>query len=227
MYMASQLLQTIAWVSLALPVARAEYLVEHLSFGEKNGQNISPDYRQIPYWYIQGVDDYRPQVLSDRVILTPPYPGGKRGALWTEHTLHYSPDWTAELDFRATGLERGGGNLQLWYVKKSQAHEPPNSLYTSPKFDGMVIVIDQYDGHGGSVRGFLNDGTIDIKSHPNPDTLAFGKCDHAYRNRGFLSSLKLHHTDGFLEVTVDGERCFKTDKACSTIPSSLIPPTSY
>ncbi|KAF2134830.1 concanavalin A-like lectin/glucanase [Dothidotthia symphoricarpi CBS 119687] len=212
MYLTAQTLRTAAWSSLALSVARAQYTIDTLSFGNKDGVYISPDMRHIPHWNVQGKDEFAPQVLSDRVILTPPYPGGKRGSLWAEDALHHSGDWTAELDFRATGMERGGGNLQLWYVKESQAQQTPNSLYTAPKFDGLVLVIDQYEGHGGSVRGFLNDGTIDLKSHQDPDTLAFGKCDYAYRNRGVLSTVKLHHAEGFLEVTIDGASCFKTDK---------------
>jgi len=100
----------------------------------------------------------------------------------------------------------------MWYVRDSQAHETPASVFTAPKFDGLVLLVDQYEGHGGSVRGFLNDGTKDIRSHPDPDTLAFGKCDYAYRNRGELTPIKLHHAEGFLEVIVDGQTCFKTDK---------------
>ncbi|KAF2821751.1 concanavalin A-like lectin/glucanase [Ophiobolus disseminans] len=212
MYIASRTLRTVAWSTFAFSAARAQYVIDNLSFGQKDGVYISPDLRAIPHWIIQGNADYVPQVLSDRVILTPPYPGGKRGSLWAQDPLHHTGDWTAELDFRATGMERGAGNLQFWYVRDSQAHETPTSLYTASKFDGLVLVIDQYEGHGGSVRGFLNDGTIDIKSHPEPDTLAFGKCDHAYRNRGVLSNIKLHHAEGFLEVMIDGESCFKTDK---------------
>ena len=109
-------------------------------------------------------------------------------------------------------MERGAGNLQIWYTKESQARETPASLYTAPRFDGLVLVIDQYEGRGGSVRGFLNDGSVDIKSYPEPDTLSFGKCDFAYRNRGLLTPIKLHHADNFLEVSIDGESCFKTDK---------------
>lgn len=217
MYITPRTLQTIAWSTLAVSAARAQYVIENLSFGHKDGSYISPDLRAIPHFDVQGIDDYKPQVLSDRVILTPPYPGSKRGALWANDPMHHGGDWTAELAFRATGMERGGGNLQLWYVKDSQARDKPNSLYTAPQFDGLVLVVDQYEGHGGSVRGFLNDGTKDFKSHPDPDTLAFGKCDHAYRNRGYLSTIKLHHANGLLEVTVDGEACFKTDKVRSRI----------
>ncbi|OAL43857.1 concanavalin A-like lectin/glucanase [Pyrenochaeta sp. DS3sAY3a] len=212
MYITSQSLRTIAWSTLAVSAARAQYVIDNLSFGQTEGVYISPDLRAIPHFIVQGIDDYVPQVLSDRIILTPPYPGNKRGSVWAQDPLHHAGDWTAELDFRATGMERGGGNLQIWYVKESQAHETPSSLYTAPKFDGLVLVVDQYEGHGGSVRGFLNDGSIDIKSQPNPDTLAFGKCDHSYRNRGHLSTIKLHHAEGFLEVLVDGQTCFKTDK---------------
>lgn len=173
---------------------------------------LSPNLRAIPHFVVQGSNDFVPQILSDRVILTPPYPGGQRGSIWAEDPLHHAGDWTAQLDFRATGMERGGGNLQLWYVRESQARETPASLYTAPKFDGLVLVIDQYEGRGGSVRGFLNDGAVDIKAQPDPDTLAFGKCDFAYRNRGLLTTLKLHHANGFFEVIVDGATCFKTDK---------------
>ncbi|KAF1919376.1 concanavalin A-like lectin/glucanase domain-containing protein [Ampelomyces quisqualis] len=212
MYITSQSLRAVAWSTLAFSATRASYVIDNLSFGQKEGAYISPDLQTIPHWIVQGIDDYMPQILTDRVILTPPYPGSKRSSLWTSDPLHHSGDWTAELDFRATGMDRGAGNLQFWYVKESQARETPQSLYTAKKFDGLVLVIDQYEGRGGSVRGFLNDGSIDIGSHPDPDTLAFGKCDHAYRNRGLLSSLKLHHADGFLEVMIDGESCFKTDK---------------
>lgn len=212
MYISSRTLQTVAWSTLAFSTARAQYIIDNLSFGHKDGVYISPDLRAIPHFDVLGIDDYKPQILSDRVILTPPYPGSKRGALWAMDPMKHVGDWTVELDFRATGMERGGGNLQLWYTKQSQAHDKPNSLYTAPKFDGLVLVVDQYEGHGGSVRGFLSDGTIDFKNHPDPDHLAFGRCDHAYRNRGHLSTIKLHHANGLLEVTVDGEACFKTDK---------------
>ena len=212
MYITSQSLRTIAWSAFAVATVHADHVIENLSFGQKADEPITRDHSTIPHFIIQGTDDYIPQILSDRIILTPPYPGSKRSSIWAQDPLHHKGDWMAELDFRATGMERGGGNLQFWYVKESQAHETPASLYTAPKFDGLVLLIDQYEGHGGSIRGFLNDGTRDIKSHPDPDTLAFGKCDYAYRNRGELTPIKMHHTGKGLEVIVDGELCFKTDK---------------
>jgi len=214
MYLKSHSLRAIAWSTLAVSAARAQYVIDNLSFGQKAHVAISPDLRTIPHFTIHGSDDFTPEIMSDRVFLTPPYPGNKRGSIWAQDQLRHAGDWTAELQFRASGIERGGGNLQLWYVKESQARDTPTSLYTARKFDGLVLVIDQYEGHGGSVRGFLSDGSIDIRTHPDPDTLAFGKCDYAYRNRGELTPIKIHHAEGFLEVIVDGASCFKTDKVC-------------
>lgn len=54
--------------------------------------------------------------------------------------------WKLEVDFRATGSERGGGNLQIWYVRNGEQDIGQSSIYTAGKFDGLGIVIDQYAG---------------------------------------------------------------------------------
>lgn len=89
-----------------------------------------------------------PQLLSDKIILTPPYPGNTRGAVWCESKVSQS-DWIAELEFRASGPDKGGGNLQVWYTREGRAGIAASSLYTVGRFDGLAIVIDQY---GGKVR---------------------------------------------------------------------------
>lgn len=211
MYITSRTLRTAAWSALTFSVARAQYVIDNLSFGQKEGESISPNLRAIPHFHTQG-DGWDPEILSDRILLTPPWPGNKRGALWSEEPLHHVGDWTAELHFRASGMERGGGNLQLWYTRDSQKNDVPASLYTAGKFDGLVLVVDQYEGRGGSIRGFLNDGLKDIKAHADPDTLAFGQCNYAYRNLGRLSTIKVSHANNVFEVTVDGNPCFSTEK---------------
>lgn len=54
-----------------------------------------------------------------------------------------------DIDFRATGPERGGGNLQIWYVKDGLSVVETKSIYTVGRFDGLALVVDQY---AGSVR---------------------------------------------------------------------------
>ncbi|KAL8874636.1 MAG: hypothetical protein Q9174_000041 [Haloplaca sp. 1 TL-2023] len=148
--------------------------------------------------------------LSDKIVLTPPYPGNRRAAVWAETSVAQS-EWTADLEFRATGPERGGGNLQIWYTKEGRQQAETPSIYTIGAFDGLALVIDMYGGHGGGIRGFMNDGSTDYKSH-HVDTLAFGHCDFSYRNLGRPAKIQIKQLADSFEVVVDGRRCFGSDK---------------
>lgn len=55
-------------------------------------------------------------------------------------------EWTAAIGFRATGPERAGGNLHVWYTKDGQSDIGTSSIYTVRKFDGLVLVVDMYGG---------------------------------------------------------------------------------
>ena len=55
-------------------------------------------------------------------------------------------EWVAQFEFRATGPERGGGNLHLWYAKDGPTTLGTSSIYTVGHFDGFVLVIDPYGG---------------------------------------------------------------------------------
>lgn len=57
-------------------------------------------------------------------------------------------EWSAEFQFRASGPERAGGILQLWYTKDGQSRIGTSSIYTVGQFDGFALVIDT---HGGRV----------------------------------------------------------------------------
>lgn len=72
-------------------------------------------------------------------------------------------EWVAELEFRATGPERGGGNLQLWYAKDGRMNIGTSSIYTVGNYDGIVLVIDSY---GGKVRLSWGGGK-QIRKHAN------------------------------------------------------------
>ncbi|KAF7118151.1 hypothetical protein CNMCM5793_007544 [Aspergillus hiratsukae] len=201
-------MRSLASLSFLVAAATAQSVIESASFGY--GQTISPDRDSIPGWQVGG-EGHTPQILSNKLILTPPYPGNTRGYAWSQSPLS-QPEWSAEFQFRATGIERGGGNLQLWYVKDGQSKIGSSSIYTAGQFDGFALVIDTHGGRGGSIRGFLNDGTTDYKSHRSVDSLAFGHCDYAYRNLGRPSIVRLKHTNSVLEVAVDDKLCFSTNK---------------
>ncbi|OJJ51261.1 hypothetical protein ASPZODRAFT_127299 [Penicilliopsis zonata CBS 506.65] len=201
-------MRVLASFATLVAAVSAQSVIESSSFGY--GQSISPSSDYLPGW-LTGGEGHVPQILSDKLILTPPYPGNTRGFLWSQTPVSQS-EWTAEFQFRASGPERAGGNLQLWYTKDGQDKIGTSSIYTVGQFDGFALVIDSHGGRGGSIRGFLNDGTTDYKSHRSVDSLAFGHCAYPYRNLGRPSILRVKYTQSVLEVTVDDKLCFQTPK---------------
>ncbi|KAH8595040.1 concanavalin A-like lectin/glucanase domain-containing protein [Bisporella sp. PMI_857] len=191
-----------------LAYAQASYLNSELSFGQSG--KISPNLKAVPHWHLLG-SDWPPEILSNKLVLTPPAPGQQRGAAWAEKPLLYS-QWTADIDFRASGPERGGGNLQIWYTAQGREQIGTSSIYTVGKFDGLALVIDQYAGSGGFIRGFLNDGSTEYKAHHSVDSLAFGHCEYSYRNLGRPSRVAIKQSADKFSVEVDGKLCFDSTK---------------
>ena len=157
-----------------------------------------------------------PELLSDKVILTPVAPGNQRGAVWADKSLQ-NQNWIADVEFRANGPERAGGNLNIWLVRDGAHVVGSDSVYSAGKFEGLGLVVDQHSGSGGMLRGFLNDGTTDYKNNHNVDSLAFAQCSFTYRNLGRPTQIKLRHTESKFSVEVAGRHCFETDKV--RIPS--------
>ncbi|OTA60299.1 concanavalin A-like lectin/glucanase [Hypoxylon sp. EC38] len=193
--------------------AQAQFLVNELSFGY-TGRINDRGLATVPGFSIQGTPNV-PEVLSNKVILTPPHPGNTRGAIWADQPNRYST-WVADVDFRVNGPERGSGNLNIWLARRGNQEIGQASVYTVNRFDGLALVIDQHGGSGGMIRGFLNDGTTDFKAHQSVDSLAFGHCNYAYRNLGRPSQIKLRQTSQVFKVEIDGRLCFESDKI--TIP---------
>jgi len=151
-----------------------------------------------------------PQFLSNKIIVTPPFGGNKRGALWAENKNHLS-QWALDSDFCAGGQDRVGGSLQLWDANDGRNTIGTSSLYTVGRFDDLVLALDAHNSRE-SIRDFLNGGSVEYRSHPNVDLLAFGHCDYAYRNLGRPSELSVKSTTGGLEVLIDDRLCFRSDK---------------
>jgi mannose-binding lectin 1 len=202
-------------VALAAGAAQAQqYLINELSFGHAGRLNSPENRGLVPNFVIQG-EPRPPQVLSNKIILTPPSPGNQRASIWAEKTLEQD-EWVTDIEFRATGPERGGGNLNLWLAKDGASQVGASSVYTVGKFEGLVLVVDAHGGSGGMLRGFLNDGTVDYASRQSVDELAFGHCIYPYRNLGRPSQIKLRHTRNTFKVEIDSRVCFESDKV--TLP---------
>lgn len=146
------------------------------------------------------------------MVLTPVAPGNQRSAVWSEQTLNHET-WVADVDFRASGPERGGGNLNIWLTAGGAAEMGSSSIYTAGRFEGLGIVVDASGGGtGGMIRGFLNDGTVDFSSGRDLDGLVFGQCRYAYRNLGRPSQIKLRQGVDNFKVEIDGRLCFESDE---------------
>lgn len=172
---------------------------------------MSDDHRTLSGWKIFG----HPQLLSDRVILTPGAPGNQRTGLWSAQPNAHD-EWLVSTEFRANGGERPGGSLHLWYTARGAAGGSGaghDSIYTSKPWDGLALVIDSHAGPGGTIRGYLNDGSKDYSQHHDPTSLAFAHCDFDYRNKGALSKISLAQDGHALTVLVNGRQCFRTEAA--------------
>ncbi|KAL2282665.1 hypothetical protein FJTKL_10505 [Diaporthe vaccinii] len=197
----------LAFLAGLSPVA-AQYLVNELSFGYNN--RISPNNdNSIPGFSLQGNPTW-PEILSNKIILTPPAPGNHRASVWADKPLQHT-QWVADVDFRANGPERAGGNLNIWLVRDGLQDVGLSSIYTVGKFEGLALVIDTYGGSAGMVRGFLNDGSKDFQKI-SVDGQSFGHCNHAYRNLGRPSQIKFRQTASNFKVDIDGVNCFESDK---------------
>lgn len=162
-------------------------------------------------WSAMGDGGHVPPVLSDRIILTPPHPGNRRGWLWTQ-TANTDTDWQVDFEFRSNGPDRGDGSLNIWYAKDGPGAIGSSHLYSVGKFTGMVVSVDQYKGLGGTVRVFLNDGTKDFKQVDSVDDHALAMCMFPYRDTGFFIPMTLRNTDKGLELFVNGQPCAHAEK---------------
>jgi mannose-binding lectin 1 len=193
-------------------------VTEDLTFGA-HGKIWSKDHRHIEGWSITG-ENFTPELHSDRIILTPPHPGSRRGGIWSDK-VEKEDEWEAEFQFRASGPEKGSGLFQMWYAANPQEDVKLASLYTVGKFDGLVLAVGMYAGKG-SLRAFLNDKSISFKDHHHVDQLAFASCDLNYRNTGHFIKVKVRQTSWTFEVEVDGRHCFQTHKVNSNTALSTI-----
>ncbi|KAF5521365.1 Protein EMP47 [Colletotrichum aenigma] len=194
---------------LGASLTQAQYLINELSFGYTG--SISPNNDgHVPNFVLQGQPN-QPEILSNKIILTPVAPGNQRGSIWSTQKVMHS-NWIADIDFRANGGERAGGNLNIWLTSGGSNDVGMSSAYTAGRFDGLVLVVDGHGGTGGMVRGFLNDRSTDYKAQSDISGLAFGHCQYHYRNLGRPSQIKLRQTSSVFKVEIDGRLCFETDK---------------
>ncbi|ODA82672.1 hypothetical protein RJ55_01180 [Drechmeria coniospora] len=199
-----------ALLAANLADAQSQYLVTDMSFGHAGTLSSADAHGKIKHFALSG-KPIQPELLSNKVILTPVAPGNQRGAVWAENPLTRST-WSVDVDFRVSGPERGGGSLNIWLARQGGVEVGTHSIHSVGKFDGFALVIDSSARHGGMVRGFLNDGSIDYSRLATVDAMPFGQCKYAYRNLGRPSQVKIIQSPKSFRVEIDSKLCFETNK---------------
>jgi mannose-binding lectin 1 len=179
------------------------------TFGHK--LPISSDRISIPGFRITG---HSAIIHSERVDLTlPEFKFAQRAGIFTERPIPYD-DWSITVTFHVSGEDKHTGSLHFWYTSNGHEHDfGQGSVYTSPPWDGLALVIDSHIGKP-NLRAYLNDGKTQYTKHHDPPSLAFASCEYNYRNKPHASKLTLSHSakNKHLRVELDGVVCIDTDK---------------
>ncbi len=141
------------------------------------------------------------------MILTPK--ANTKGSLTNDLELSYD-SWTIETIIRSAGaFGKTNSGVSLRYIAE---HNDDTSFFGGPgKFEGLNIVVDSDGPTGSTIRGYLNDGTIDYsklgdKIYEN----SFGSCLAAYQDSQVPFTLRVVYYNGILTVQVDNKVCMKT-----------------
>uniref|UniRef100_A0A060SWC7 ARAD1A00792p n=1 Tax=Blastobotrys adeninivorans TaxID=409370 RepID=A0A060SWC7_BLAAD len=130
-------------------------------------------------------------------------------ALWASEP-NYFDEWTLEATLTARGPASPGGGLALWYALPQQQKTGPVHGSTD-YWDGLAVMLDSIDGEG-TLRGHLNDGSINFGGFKDPVDRAFSLCRIGYRNTGTQFTIKVGYGQGSLIVDVNGQKCFETNQ---------------
>lgn len=132
-----------------------------------------------------------------------------KGSLTNNLEVPYD-SWTIETIVRSVGaFGKTASGVSLRYINK---HIDDTSFFGGPGlFQGLNVIVDSDGPSGSTIRGYLNDGTVDFsklgdKLYDN----SFGSCLIAYQNSQVPFTLRIVYYSGILTVQVDNKVCFKT-----------------
>lgn len=167
--------------------------------------------KPVPHWNLKGST----KVFSDRLTLTDLGLPNQQGGAWSAVPNDYEK-WTLAVDFSVAGPINPGGGLALWYTTEEGALGPVHGA--NDNWDGLGLFIDSemhkgdQDNDKGTIRGYLNDGTMQyLSGGGRVDEKAFALCHLAYRNVGYNTKVEVSYQPGFFRIRVNGQLCFQTD----------------
>ncbi|KAG5439913.1 hypothetical protein PCANB_000195 [Pneumocystis canis] len=147
------------------------------------------------------------KIHQNKIILAPISPEPRIASIWSKHRNIYE-EWSVEIISRLTSLDRENTGFALWYT----SDKGKGGLVFGSKdlWDGLGLFLFVGPDKKTSLRGHLNDGSIEYSSFKNPISQAFGACSINYPNINETLVFKLSYFQGIIHVEQNNTICFRT-----------------
>ncbi|EEB07735.1 lectin family glycoprotein receptor [Schizosaccharomyces japonicus yFS275] len=133
----------------------------------------------------------------------------RTGGLWTSSTNSFkSWDLSAEMIFPI--VESSESSAGMWYTRNKGVSGP--IVGSQDGWDGLLITYTVDSSGKVTVRGHLNDGSLQLSLYTDPDMQAFAKCvidKPVSASPSALYDAHLHYEHNVLKLDVNGQQCFE------------------
>ncbi|KAG4305792.1 hypothetical protein PORY_000702 [Pneumocystis oryctolagi] len=147
------------------------------------------------------------EIQQDKIILI--HPGIESGiaSIWSKNKNAYE-EWSIEISLRLLDLNHKDSGFALWYT--SERAKGGIVLGSKDKWDGLGIFLYTEQNKKISLRGHLNDGSMEYSRFKSPSHQAFGACSIIYQNINETFTFKLLYSKGTIQIEQNNSICFKT-----------------
>ncbi|KAG5513561.1 hypothetical protein PMAC_000993 [Pneumocystis sp. 'macacae'] len=147
------------------------------------------------------------EVQQNKIILIPPAVQSRIASIWSKHKNIYE-EWSVEISLRLTNLEHENSGLALWYT--SEKGKGGIVFGSKDRWDGLGIFLYVGQNKRPSLRGHLNDGSMEYSKFKNPSLQAFGACSIIYQNTSEVFTFKLLYSKEAIQIEQKDSICFRT-----------------
>ncbi|CCJ30621.1 unnamed protein product [Pneumocystis jirovecii] len=147
------------------------------------------------------------EIQQNKIILIPSAFQSKIASIWSKNKNIYE-EWSVEISLRLTNLEHENSGLALWYT--SEKGKGGIVFGSKDRWDGLGIFLYVGQNKRPSLRGHLNDGSMEYSRFKNPSLQAFGACSIIHQNTSEILTFKLLYSKGAIQVEQKDSICFKT-----------------
>ncbi|EMR11773.1 hypothetical protein PNEG_00200 [Pneumocystis murina B123] len=147
------------------------------------------------------------KIQENRIVFISPEYELNTGSIWQKHrNIH--EEWYAKISLSLTHIESENFGFALWYT--SERGKTGIVFGSKDRWDGLGIFLNIGLNKKPSIRGHLNDGSMEYSKFKNPLIQAFGACSIIYQNPNETLTFKLSYSRGIIQIELNDTICFKT-----------------